>query len=261
MRGVISFDIGMKHLAIAMLWYTKSKDEVTIEPGYWTLVDFIKDHPECSSVLKNGKTCGKQAKYESSMGSTCGTHKTPDAKAKKKTNCNRMNVQDIARKYIETVLPVFDDVIAQLKVKKQELQIDVVLELQPRFNRKMTMICDWIYINLYEKLLRNGIDTKKVYFMKAGMKLKEQGLTYTERKKKACNMVADFLSGKEPYHNMFENIRMSDTDKKEMMEKYTGKKDDLADALIMAIRYISPKQQNPGPKLNSTRRVYRRKKT
>lgn len=256
-KGVISFDIGMKNLGVAMIWYSKDSQYCSVSPSLWTLVDFIKeDNDVCTITQKNGKLCGKKATYlsNSQENATCGKHKVGDAKLKKRSNCNKMSVQDIALKYLDSVPKLLDTVVDILKDK--QCPVDVVMELQPKFNRKMTMICDWIYINLYERLLRHGIDTRKMYFMKAGMKLRESGLTYVQRKQKVCNLVSDFLTGKLPYHDIFDKIRISDDDKQHMLELFVGgKRDDLADSLIMAIRYITPP-----PSTKSTKPFVRRRR-
>lgn len=246
MKGVVSFDIGMKHLGVSMIWYTKDtkSGKTTVTPCMWDLIDFITDKEGvCESVQKNGKVCGRKAMHETVDGKdVCGRHTTSSTttKAKKKVNCNKMTVQEIAKRYLELVPKVFDQVIE--KMKDTPCATDIVLELQPKVNRKMNMISDWIYINLYERILKSEIDLKKLYMMKASMKLKESGLTYDQRKKKVCNIVSDYLAGKEPYHEVFANICMSDEDKMHMSSSFTGKKrDDLADAFIMALRFIEPK--------------------
>jgi len=258
---ILSIDIGIKNLALAIIEHTPESTHFDI--AKWDIVSLCNFIPNCSA-------CKKPAKFSKNQEFFCKQHtkkseyKIPSINTKTLQKLNMKKLVMIAQEYAIQVdksmgksemVNIIQDHINNTCFDVIEMQnansinlIDIGINLKTELN-KLFLLVDLLSIN--QIILENQISpianrmktiqgmiaqyfidhgNYNIEFMSAANKLKlfsdTKKTTYNERKKMSINYTQQLLGQK----NMEKEL--------EFFCKH-GKKDDLADCLLQGIYYLS----------------------
>jgi hypothetical protein len=171
---VISFDIGLRNLALCVMNCTDKTNMQTYTIDLWEVYDTLdSDDYHCESLQKSGKICNKKCsmkyKNNNSFLYTCKTHFPKEILKTNANNFSKKNVKDYLLQDIAKIILKKMDII-YLENKDLFDSIDsVILELQPSFNAKMKFVSHIIYGKLTEIYMDTNVPIR---FVRASQKLK-----------------------------------------------------------------------------------------
>lgn len=244
---ILSIDIGLRNLALCCMSAEDRKDLTTYKIHLWEVYNTLEgDEYKCESLKKNGEVCNKKCNYkyikENKIIYSCKTHfpKTLNCKLKKHTHKKKTIkeylLQDIARVVLGKLQGIYDEHLNKLDIS------NIIIELQPKINRKAVFTSHIIYGKLVELYKDKEVPIK---FIRASQKLKcytgpkincNLKNKYTQRKWLSIEYCKWFLEKKFSKEECIKNI-----------EKLSmkSKQDDLCDTFCMAINglYGIPKKK------------------
>lgn len=265
-----SFDVGIKNLAICVLSSECTENKETNEKIQkipkivnWAVIDILKDNTEIQKcTIENASKkikCTKKAKFqvENTSDFVCSIHSKKFTDSKnllqlkdpKKILVKNFSIEKIC-KLLATNLNTITNNFGLLNCN------EIIIELQPRQNRKMIQISNMIFSYFIIKSMDNpNSKIKNVKFIRATNKLKiysgpsidnpitkskikpensksqttkqRKSKEYTERKNLAKFHTEYFL------HNSSNSIEFSE------YYKNSSKKDDLADCFLQGFWYLN----------------------
>jgi hypothetical protein len=168
----MSIDVGIKTLAINVMTCTNENDLSTFKVLLWNIYNVMEseDHT-CKGIQKNGNTCNKQCvkkwKTKDSELYSCKSHFPKDILSTKKNIFKKkllknFLLQDIATNIVEKIQEIYAENNEIFKSVDQ-----ILIELQPKCNYKMTFASHIIYAILVSFKLQSTIR-----FVRASQKLK-----------------------------------------------------------------------------------------
>jgi hypothetical protein len=175
---ILTIDVGLRNLALCIMSAHDKQDISTYKIHLWDTYNMLdSDDYTCASLKKNGNVCGKKCgfKYLSNGQQIhcCKTHfskelmngKQIDKKhIFKKRMVNEYLLQDIAKIVLTRIQSIFDT-----NIEIFSLVTHVLIELQPKVNRKAIFTCHILYGKLVE-LYKDTTTT--IRFVRASQKLK-----------------------------------------------------------------------------------------
>lgn len=227
---LLSFDIGIKNLAYAILELDNEKNIKIIE---WDIINIMEEDINSQKKCSTEK-CLRFAEHYHKKTNTnllCKKHYTKYLEDNNKKlnririiNCNNVNTFEVMNKMYDLLDSRYKHFLDCEKI---------ILEMQPVKRQQMRTIANMLYAYFN---LRGVRDISKisndVLFTNACNKLKyniteteKHKNTYSERKKLAIKYVYDYLE------------KMNDELNKKLFDN-SKKKDDLADCLLQCIFYI-----------------------
>ena len=234
---ILSIDIGLRNLAFCCMSAKDKADLSSYNIELWKVYNTLdSDDYHCESLQKNGKVCGSKCGFKYKSGETmiycCKTHfpknivKTPQNMFKKKLIDSYL-LQDIAKIVLSKLQDIFDENKTLMMSVKQ-----ILIELQPKINRKAVFTSHLIYGKLVE--LYKETDTT-IRFVRASQKLKAYTGPKIECKLKGAYAQRKWLSIQ--YMKWFLENKFSQ-DQKEKWLPYLdscSKVDDATDASLYCI--------------------------
>jgi len=241
---LISFDIGMKNLAFAVIEVVNNTKNII----HWDVINLIKEPPHCyinsckkdviKSCLYSGKyvfMCENHLNFYDILKSVSikhcnnGIDKLSELSNVKHINCVNINIDDLRMSLIKHLDYVILPLIFKENIEK------VVLESQPVFrNPRMKAIADSIYMWFLIRCKNDARIVKTINYVSASNKLKKyaeelasanESERYNATKNKAILVVAEYLKQK------------NDTKWLTHYNKFR-KQDDLADCLLQGFYYL-----------------------
>ena len=258
---ILSFDIGIKNLAYALIEHERS--DITFNLNKWDIINLCTNIPPCS-------LCKKQAKFTKNNENFCKTHtksceyKIPITNTKNLHKMNIKNLQELANEYAisynknilkkELINQLLDymnnkcfDIIETPNANNVNLiniGITLKLELNKIFTDDDLKNIDLILLENQISPIANRMKTIQgmiaqyfidrgnynIEFISASNKLKlfnnEKNTSYNDRKNLSIKYTSDILFDK----NLMINL--------DFFNKH-NKKDDLADSLLQGIYYLN----------------------
>jgi hypothetical protein len=247
---ILSIDIGLRNLALCIMSAGDKKDINSYTIHLWNVFNTLdSDDYKCQGIQKSGKICNKKCGYKYTLqdgykGHSCKTHfpKTIKLNLKehlfKKKMIDDYLLQDIAKIVLSKLQEIYND----NKVIFEQLT-GIIIELQPKINRKAVFTSHLIY----GKLVELYKDTKTtIRFVRASQKLKSYTGPVIECKLKGEYAKRKWLSIQ--YAKWFLENKFSKDEKDKWLPIFLThtKCDDLSDVLLMDINSlhgIPPKQK------------------
>ena len=220
---ILSIDVGIKNLGVCLMRIDNKKniEEIII----WKTLSLIENKSEiCSGVLKNGKLCKSQGKYKYEDNYYCMKHKCDGSILNKKEKASAIDIISLGR----NIKYELDELLKNISINIDYVIIEnQISTLASRMKTIQGMIIQYFIIkdikNIDVVSSQNKLKLLKEYDNVENIKK----TSYTERKKLGINLTNRILDS---------NEKLSKN-----KELFTGKKDDLADALLQAIYYIKYK--------------------
>lgn len=220
---IFSIDVGIKNLGVCLMRIDNKKniEEIII----WKTLSLIENKSEiCSGVLKNGKLCKSQGKYKYEDNYYCMKHKCDGSILNKKEKASAIDIISLGR----NIKYELDELLKNISINIDYVIIEnQISTLASRMKTIQGMIIQYFIIkdikNIDVVSSQNKLKLLKEYDNVENIKK----TSYTERKKLGINLTNRILDS---------NEKLSKN-----KELFTGKKDDLADALLQAIYYIKYK--------------------
>jgi len=220
-KYVISIDVGIVNLGICIFVV----DDIEIKKIYeWKVISLVEDKKICSSFLKSGKACKSIAKYSNSYGCFCNRHLIDStAKQIKQIDSKKVDMVSLGINLKQALDSVCLDISGNIETVLIENQIS------PIANRMKTM--QGMIMQYF--IMRN---VKNIEFISAINKLKIIGTeeivgekkTYKSRKELGIKITEKLIKEKECLRS----------------DKFIGnKKDDLADALLQGLYFLTNKNK------------------
>ena len=258
---ILSIDIGIKNLAIAIIDHNNSSDKFTIDN--WSVINLCNQIPNCSS-------CTKPAKFTKNENHYCKKHtknidyKIPNINIQKLSKQSMKNLMNIATEFsiefiksinkTELILLIEEymnnscfeiiETVSANNINLIDVGVNLKLELNKVFETIDLSSIDLILIENQISPIANRMKTIQgmvaqyfincnnynIEFFSAANKLKlfkeVKKTTYSQRKKMSVQYTRELLLEK----NMENNLEYFNNHKK---------KDDLADCFLQAIYYLS----------------------
>jgi hypothetical protein len=252
---ILSIDIGLRNLALCCMSAENPKDVSTYKIHLWDVYNTLNsDDYKCEGIQKNGKICGKKCSFkytlEDKVIHSCKTHfpKTLDCKSKKhvfkKKAIKDYLLQDIAKVVLCKLQEIYDNNLLNLNITS------IIIELQPKINRKAVFTSHIIYGKLVELYKDSNVPIK---FIRASQKLKCYTGPKIECKLKGAYAQRKWLSVE--YCKWFLENKFAEEESVNCLQIFSmnSKQDDLSDTFCMAInalfgipkkKYISKKKKN-----------------
>ena len=171
---IISFDIGIKHLALCCMSAENKKDLNTYKIHFWDVYNTINDENyNCVAIQKGGKTCGKLCKYKYIENHLeiycCKTHFPKNIKVDKNNIIKKKRIKDyLLQDIAKNVLNKLNEIYTENKFFFDKTT-NILIELQPSLNPSMKLISHIIYGKLIEIYMNTNCNIK---FVRASQKLK-----------------------------------------------------------------------------------------
>lgn len=220
-KYVISIDVGIVNLGICIFLV----DDIEIKKIYeWKVISLIEDKKICSSFLKSGKACKSVAKYSNSYGCFCNRHLIDStAKQIKQIESKKVDMISLGINLKHELDCLCLDISGNIENVLIENQISPIAN---RMKTMQGMIMQYFIM----------INVKNIEFISAVNKLKITGIeeivgdkkTYKRRKEMGIKITENLINEKQCLRS----------------DKFIGsKKDDLADALLQGLYFLTTKKK------------------
>lgn len=231
---ILSIDIGIKNLALCIMSKTDNDYIIHLWDIYSILPNEIITIPKCDYILKNNKTCSRNAKYNTNTKKFCKIHYIKNnliittkslIKVNKSKNINTFLLQDLAQFTIKKIEEIFNNHI-DIFFLLQKIQI----ELQPKINNKMKFISHIVYGKLIDLFLFKSVSIPSIRFMPASKKSIAFNSLYID-----CTIKNKYKRRKFMSIEYCKKILSSDKNNQNWLEFFEkcSKKDDLSDVFCM----------------------------
>ena len=229
--SVLAIDVGLKNLSFCIMTYADKKDLKTYKFLLWDVYNTMEDGTKfCKNIQKNKKICDKKCSFRYEDNFYCKKHIPKDIKVReyKETSMKELSLQNIALLIINKVVEVYNKNIQIFKNLTE-----ILIELQPKINPKMTFISHILFGKIIE-LLPNV----KLNFVRASSKLKAYNGPEIECKLKGDYAKRKYLSIQ--YVKWFFENEFSTEEKEKWFGKLNEKDklDDLCDTVLYCINSI-----------------------
>jgi hypothetical protein len=242
---ILSIDIGLRNLSLCIMNAENASDISSYKIHLWDVYNTLdSDNYKCQGIQKIcNKTCCLKYKINENILYSCKTHFPKDIKINlkehtfKKKKIDDYLLQDIAKIVLKKIQEIYDNNIIIFNNLKS-----IIIELQPKINRKAIFTSHIIYGKLVE-LYKDTQTTIK--FVRAAHKLRAYTGPVIECKLKGEYAKRKWLSIQ--YTRWFLENNFSQEEKDKWLPYFESKviKPDMSDTFLMSINCLHgiPKKQ------------------
>jgi len=237
---ILSFDIGMKHLAMCKIEYVENKYNIL----FWDCINIVKTNNidknqhlyQCKHELKTKKICNRSSSYlKNSTLPLCKIHykmhikKFPESEYKDISKPKKVKVSKLSVHYLSKQLAISLD-----KLDDEIFDVDyILLENQPRFNIRMKCFASMLFQYCSMRTINNE-RLKKILYVHPkdalniydGPELDKPYKNKYSNKKYHGILVTKYLLREQPHMLVF-------------LENQPTKLDDLCDSFLNGVQFIS----------------------
>lgn len=240
---IISFDVGVRNLAICIL--DKNNTDSKVEIKYWNVINLLEESDSknshlCIETNKNGKICNKLATYNDKNNKKffCKKHKNEesilDNKLNKKILIKSVNTQRMCILLCEKLNYIHNNDFNILDVD------EIIIELQPSKNPRMKSLSNMLYSYFILKgFVENSLETKKI--KKISYVSAKYKLSFYNGPNIDCKLKGEYAKRKYIAKKQCEYLLENQQNYLEYFNK-NNKKDDLADCYLQGMWYLNKKK-------------------